>query len=208
MEMRVAQDALAPYRDRRGTNGMFIGIDYEPLVLKNFFSTEDGATYKDIFGSDGVPLVHLSIDYKFNFMLGALTAGADIGMGSITGNSSRKLDVMKYGGGARYVADALLPEPYIAPYVGVNFWKMQTKETLTSGDTISETTDIGYNYTVGLLIQLDWLDYETAKQATFNYGLENTYIDIYATQYAKTGNQADVNTETDVLWGAGLKFEF
>lgn len=207
VELRIPQDNLAPYRERRGTSGMYVGVDYESLVLKNFFSIEDGASYSDIFGSNGIPLIHISVDYKYNFSLGALTIGADLGMGSVSGSSSRKLDVMKYGIGAKYVMDALLPEPYVAPYVGINLWKIATKDKGIT-DTVSETTDIGYNYSIGALIQLDWIDYDAAKQATFNYGLQNTFLDIYVTQYAKTNSEADINTETDFLYGAGLKFEF
>lgn len=207
VEVHVPQDVLAPYRERRGTHGMYFGVDYEALILKNFFSASDGSTYNDLFGSDVIGLMRLSIDYKYNFLFGALTLGGDVGIGSVSGKSSRKLDVTKYGVGIKYVMDALMPEPYVAPYVGVNFWKIATKES-SDINTNSKTTNIGYNYTVGLLIQLDWIDFNTAKEATFNYGLENTYLDIYATQYAKTGNEADIDTTTAILWGAGLKFEF
>ncbi|QDK39553.1 hypothetical protein [Bdellovibrio sp. NC01] len=207
VEVRIAQDVLAPYRERRGTHGFMFGVDYEGLVLKNFFSAIDGATYSDSYGSDAIPFIHLSLDYKYNFSLGSFALGADFGSGSIKGNADHSLDVTKYGAGLKFIADAILPEPYVAPYIGINAWQMATKDS-NGTDSKSETTGIGYNYTVGLLLQLDWIDYETAKQATFNYGLQNTYIDVYATQYAKTGDEADVNTETDFLFGAGIKFEF
>ncbi|HWU43162.1 MAG TPA: hypothetical protein VN132_06980 [Bdellovibrio sp.] len=208
VEVRVPQDTLAPYRDRRGTNGLMIGIDYEALVLKNFFSVEDGSTYSDLFGSDAIPFLHFAIDYKYNFFLGSLTFGPDYGTGTISKNGS-SLDVERYGVGLRYIADILMPEPYVAPYVGVNAWRMSTVEKDNSTKfTGSNTTGIAYNYTVGLLVQLDWLDHDSAKQGTFGYGLQNTYLDIYVTQYTKTGDAADVDTETDLLWGAGLKLEF
>lgn len=209
VEVRVQQDVLAPYLERRGKSGLLFGVDYEQLVLKNFFSTDDGASYSDLFGTDAIPLVHFSVDYKYNFSLGALAIGGDFGMGSVSGKDSKKLDVTKYGIGVKYIADALMPEPYVAPYVGLNMWKIGTTDkNTTTGTSVSETTDIGYNYTVGIMIQLDWIDHDTAKQATFNYGLENTFLDIYATKYAKTNSESDINTETDFLWGAGLKLEF
>lgn len=207
VEVRLEQDSLAAYRDRRATNGFMFGVDYEDMVLKNFVSVQDGATYKDLFGTDAIPFVHGSLDYKFNFGLGALTLGADFGGGSVSGKSDRKLSVTKYGAGIKYIADVLWAEPYVAPYIGVNAWRMSTSDK-SATDTTNETTGITYNYTVGLLIQLDWIDYDAAKQATFNYGLQNTYLNVYATQYAKSGDEADVDTQTDVLWGAGLKFEF
>lgn len=207
VEVRRSEDVLSSYRDRRQDHGVLIGLDYEALRLNKFFSTADGATYDSLFGSDAIPLVHLSIDYKFNNSVGSFTAGVDLGAGTINGNSDRSLDIAKYGVAVKYIMDNIWPEPYVAPYVGINFWKLSTKDK-SSTATISEETGLGYNYTAGCMIQLDWIDYETAKQATFNYGLENTFLDVYVTKYAKTESNSDVNTETDLLWGAGLRFEF
>ena len=116
---------------------------------------------------------------------------------------------MLFRSSAKFIADVLFPEPYVAPYVGITAARLSFKEhDKTNKLDTSEETDICYNYTVGLLIQLDWIDYQAAKEATLDYGLQNTFLDIYMTQYAKTGNEADPNTETDMLWGAGLRMEF
>ncbi|MNL47867.1 hypothetical protein D3C87_1706770 [compost metagenome] len=103
--------------------------------------------------------------------------------------------------------DMLLDEPYAAPYVAYSMWKMGISEE-SPNDKFNATTQIGYSYSVGVLLQLDWIDYEVAKTATFNYGLENTFIDVYATQYAKTQAADDPNTSTDFTYGAGLRMEF
>jgi hypothetical protein len=52
------------------------------------------------------------------------------------------------------------------------------------------------------------LDQDTAKESTFSTGLENTFIDLYITQYAKTESEDDPNTETDLGYGAGIRLEF
>ncbi|WP_374029466.1 hypothetical protein [Bdellovibrio bacteriovorus] len=210
VEVEYYQDNLAPYKERRETHGIYFGIDYEMLELKNYVSTLDGLTYDAMFGSETIPLLHLSVDYKYNFVLGSLAFGIDFGKGSLSADKSgseRTLDITKYGVGLKFTLDNLMNEPYIAPYVGLNIWQMGISEESPT-DSFSATTQMGYNYTIGALLQLDWLDYQTAKETTFNWGLENTFVDIYATQYAKTSADDDPNTETDFLYGAGLRLEF
>ncbi|KYG68955.1 hypothetical protein AZI87_06940 [Bdellovibrio bacteriovorus] len=210
VEVEVVQDNLAPYKDRRETHGMYFGVDYEGLDLKNYISTLDNLSYGDLFGTDPIPLIRVSIDYKYNFALGALALGLDYGMGKIEDNrsgSDRSLEVTKYGIGLKFVADNFMAEPYVAPYLGLNIWQMGLSESSPT-DSFSATTQMGFNYTIGFLLQLDWLDYQTAKQTTFNWGLENTFIDVYATQYAATSAEDDPDTTTDFLYGAGLRLEF
>lgn len=210
VEVEIRQDNLAPYKERREDHGAYFGIDYEGLDLKNYISTLDGKSYGDLFGTDPIPLIHMNLDYKYNFMLGSLALGIDFGKGSISDNmsgSDRTLDVTKYGLGVKFTADMIMDEPYVAPYIGINFWQMELSESSPT-DSFSATTQMGYNYTIGFLFQLDWLDNETAKNTTFNWGLENTFIDVYATQYAATSAEDDPNTETDFLYGAGLRLEF
>ncbi|AFY03434.1 hypothetical protein [Bdellovibrio bacteriovorus] len=207
VEVQIRQDNLADYKVRRETHGTYVSFDYEAIEFKNFISTLDGQSYKAVFGSDTVNLIQLGLDYKYNFMLGSLAAGALYGVGKVDGNSDRSLEITKYGIGFKFTADMLMNEPYVAPYVGINVWQMGFSEK-SATDSFSATTQMGYNYTVGMLIQLDWIDYETAKQSTFSWGLENTFIDVYATQYAKTEAPDDPDTTTDFLFGGGLRLEF
>nr|BFD61300.1 hypothetical protein CKG001_34070 [Bdellovibrio sp. CKG001] len=207
VELQIRQDNLAPYKERRETHGVYFGMDYEAINFKNLISTLDGMSYKDVFGEDTVNLVQAGVDYKFNFALGSLSAGIFYGMGRVDAENSRSLEISKYGAAFRFTADMIMNEPYVVPYVGVNVWQMGISEK-SATDSFSATTQLGYNYSLGLLIQLDWIDYETAKETTFNWGLENTFLDVYATQYAKTEAPDDPNTETDLTYGAGLRFEF
>lgn len=210
VEVQLPQDNLASYKDRREDLGSYVGIAYEGLELKNFISTLDGKTYAQLFGTSPVPLIRLFTDYKYNFFLGSLALGLDLGKGRLSDSFSgeeRTLDITKYGLGLRFTADMISGEPYIAPYVAINFWQMAIAEDSPT-DSFSATTQMGMNYSFGFLLQLDWLDYETAKTTTFSWGLENTFIDVYATQYAKTSAIDDPNTETEMLYGAGLRLEF
>ncbi|MGZ3774622.1 MAG: hypothetical protein ACXVCY_01400 [Pseudobdellovibrionaceae bacterium] len=210
VEVQLREDNLAPYKDRRTDHGMYIAVDYEDLVLKNFTSAIDGSSYEGLFGTSPIPLIHMSIDYKYNMDMGSLAIGVDLGKGSVSDNKNgqdRTLEVTKYGFGAKFVADMIMKEPYVAPYIGINIWQLGLNDKSKTA-SFSETTKIGFNYTLGLLLQLDWLDSQTAKNTTFNWGLENTFIDIYATQYAKSTGSADPDTQTDFIYGAGLRLEF
>ncbi|MFS4458908.1 hypothetical protein [Bdellovibrio sp. HCB2-146] len=211
VEVEVSQDYLASYKARRETHGIYYGVQYEPLVLSKYASTtQPGLKYKDLFGDEPIGLIRFNVDYKYNFALGSLAAGIDLATGSVSGSksgSSMSLDVTKMGANFQFTLDMLMDEPYAAPYFGLNLWQMELSEK-SPADSFSATTQMGYNYMLGVLVQLNWIDSEVAKDATFNFGLENTYLDLYITQYAKTESASDPNTETDFLYGAGIRLEF
>ncbi|UYL10573.1 hypothetical protein B9G69_008290 [Bdellovibrio sp. SKB1291214] len=210
VELHVRQDNLADYKTRRETHGVYFGINYENYIPVSFVSANDGKTYNELFNGDSISILSLLIDYKFNFVLGSIALGGSAGMGSISDNRSgdtRTLEVTKYMGTLKYTIDNLMKEPYVAPYVGFSMYQMELNDKSTTS-SISESTPTSYAYTLGLLLQLDWLDNDTAKSATFNYGLENTFLDVFMSQYLSSGGDADANMETDPIWGVGLRMEF
>lgn len=210
VEVELPQNILAPYKERRADHGSYITIGYEELNLGNYISTIDSATYGDMFGNEALPLLRLQIDYKYNFELGSLALGAEFGTGSISDDrmgEDRTLSVHKYGIVVKYSADMLFDEPYVVPYGAVHFWKMDISES-SPADSFAGSTDIGMNYTLGVLLQLNWIDPDSSRNATNNWGLENTFLDLYATQYAKSSSIDDPDTETDALLGGGLIMEF
>jgi hypothetical protein len=211
VEVQHYQDNLAPYRDRRSDNGMYFAVVYEPIAFKNYISVLDGSSYGTMFGSSAVPIISANISYKRNMAIGSLAGGFIYGAGELSatdaGAVTHKLSISKMGLDFRFTADNFMPEPYVAPYFGMTFWKMGISED-NGTDKFNANTQMGYNYSIGALIQLDWIDYETAKKATFDYGLENTYLDVFATQYAKTQAADDPNTSTDFILGGGLRMEF
>lgn len=210
VEVQLSEDNLAPYKERRSQHGAYVAVEYEALNLNNFISTLDNKSYEELFGSEPVPLIRLDVEYKYNSGLGAASLGVAFGKGSVSDNRSgtdRTLDITKYGVGFKFAIDTLMDEPYVVPYGGVNLWQMGISESSPT-DNFSATTQMGFNYSFGLLLQLDWLDYQTAKYTTFNWGVENTFLDLFVTQYAKTTAEDDPNTETDMLYGGGIRLEF
>jgi hypothetical protein len=210
VEVHIRQDTLAPYKERRPTHGTYFSLSYEALELSNFQSMIDGVDYKTAFGASTIPLLFLEIEYKYNFALGGLAFGLNLGQGSVSSSISgddRSIELRRMGVGAKYILDNIFSEPYVAPYAGINMWQMSYKET-TTADSFSTTISSGLSYTVGIMLQLNWIDKATSQQATFDYGIENTYIDLHASQYASTEAQEKPNLETDWILGAGLRLEF
>ena len=211
VEVQLQQDNLAAYRDRRDTDGFYFGVIYEPVTFKNYVSVLDGSSYGSMFGSSAVPIISGTFAYKRNMAIGSISGGLMYGAGELAATDSsavnHKLAITKMGLDFRFTADSFMPEPYVAPYIGYTLWKMGITES-NDTDKFTANTQLGYNITVGALIQLDWIDYDTAKKATFDLGLENTFIDVFATQYAKTQAADDPNTSTDFIFGGGLRLEF
>lgn len=211
VEVEINQDNLAPYKQRRDPYSINFSLNYENLELKNYISVLDNITsYSTMFNGEALPLISLGLSYQYNFFLGSVSLGANYGMGSLSGSHSgvdRSLDITKYGGSLRYTADMIMNEPYVAPYIGLQMWQFVLAEKSPT-DSFSGTTQWGTAITLGLLFQLNWIDWETARQTTFNWGLENTFIDIFLTKYGPTNSDEDPNTETDFVYGAGLHLEF
>lgn len=210
VEVHIRQDTLASYKERRPKHGTYFSLNYEALEPINFQSMIDGVDYKTAFGTSTIPLVYLEVEYKYNFALGGVALGFNIGQGSVSSSTSgdtRKIEISRVGIGTKYIVDNIWDEPYVAPYVGLNIWQMSYKET-TTVDSYSTTIQSGMSYTIGLMLQLNWIDKGTSQQATFDYGIENSYLDLHASQYAKTDSQDKPNLETDWNLGAGLRLEF
>lgn len=205
-----AQDVQVAYKERRGDHGFLFGLNYEPLLLKEYISALDNQSYGVLYGDESLPLIGLSLDYKYNFTLGSVTLGLNFGMGSLSSSMSgtkRTLEIQKTGAGLRFIADNIFAEPYVAPYVGLSMFTLDISEQSPS-DKFKATTDTLFSYTIGLQIQLDWIDSGTDSGANFIWGLENTFLDLFMTQYLKPSDESGANTSTDMMLGGGFKFEF
>lgn len=207
VELELRQDVLAPYKERRSNHGFQMNISYETVEFLNYKSFLDGVSYKDMYGDSTTNIISLSAEYKYNFILGAVSLGGIFGMGGVSGPSDRSLDLTKYGLRFKYTMDNLFLEPYVAPYFGLDLWQMSYEEKLGS-DSYTGSTQTSYNYSVGMLIQLNWIDKSTATNATYEYGLENTYVDLFVTKYSAPQAEDDPDLGSDFAVGAGILFEF
>jgi len=207
IEIQYEAEALAPYRQRRGKWSTILGLNASMLEPKKYFSQIDGLSFGDIFGSDKpISLGQLQLGTQYNFSLGSIGVSAEAGFGQVI--NGRMLTIIKKGISATYTMNNLWPEPYIAPYLSGEIFSFDYKEDEGSAGTNSGSTAPGTSFTVGVLFQLNWLDPNSALDARNSSGLNNIFLDVFASQYNTSSSSTDPNFESDLNWGAGLKFEF
>jgi len=217
VEIVYPSERLAPYRERRGNWGAVFGIQVDQIFPDKYRSRIDDVNYETLFGSSPINLIQGQVGAKYNFSLGSVGANLLLGAGEVQdgriGNEygtddDANLQLTKIGASANFIMDALFDEPYIAPYIEGQIFKMAWLESSQNTDSIAGTTEISSAFTVGVLIQLNWLDPASAFTAQETSGLQNTYLDVFVSQYNSSGADTDPNFETATNYGGGLRFEF
>lgn len=212
VEIHYPVDSAVSYKERRRTHGTNVGFNLTQMIPYNWESLIDDEYYGDVYGQTPIMLMTLEGGYKFNFVLGSLNFLAGIGFGQATADLSgvtRFINVTKYLVKGMYILDDIFPEPYLAPYIGGSVWQMRVTESEQDSDFGgTRTTGYGFEYSVGALIQLNWLEPDTARETLAESGLENTYLDLFVSQHFRTQQSDDPSTSTDINYGAGLRLEF
>lgn len=200
------------YKDRRTTNGFMMYLGSENLYFADYVSQHDQLLYEELWGNEDLTVPELNINYKFNFLLGSLTFGLGFGQGSLLDDrigDERTIAIEKISASIQFLADNLMREPYFVPYVGASVFQFKVSESVKSVEKSYESTsDVGYSFSVGFLIQLNWIEKEVSKQAYLEHGLENTYLDFHWTKHENPNDDPKPNLESDINWGAGLRVEF
>ncbi|MBL7544623.1 MAG: hypothetical protein JNL11_12470 [Bdellovibrionaceae bacterium] len=206
------------YRDRRSRHGFLFSVNAEHLYFQDYASIIDNVLYEEMFGQEDLTIVQASVGYKLNFFLGALTVGAGYGQGTLIddrfvnaqgANQERTLTIAKTTGQVQWMLDSLMREPYFVPYAGFSMWQMDlTEAQVVGGQSTTYTTGYGTALTVGFLVQLNWIEPETSKLGYMSQGLENTYLDVFWTQYQNTDEELDPSFANDFNFGVGLRLEF
>lgn len=212
VEIRGKDDVYKNYRERRSTHGWQFAVGYENYFPKEFESSIDGETYGDMFGKSSIAIVSVETGYKFNFAAGSISALVGYGTGSLKDDrlgETRGLTVVRPSGRLMYIADALFPEPYVAPYAAFGVTALGIDENIVeTGLKFSGQAKMGTMMTVGALIQVNWLEDDVSRTGYLQSGIQNTYIDLFLNQYSKSGGENDPNTFSAFNWGAGLRLEF
>ncbi|MBY0553286.1 hypothetical protein K2P97_02075 [bacterium] len=224
-----AEDYTKPYKERRGTHGALFSVGMEKFYPVDYRSLFNDVHIENIVQEKRVNMVNVELGYKFNLSsLGSIAVVGVYGAGGIDGSVSgldRNLAFTKYGLSANFALDAILNEPWVVPYLqgGVHQY-MVSESAVVSGaeENRSGTAGLAGNYKFGLLFQLDWLENSIDKTARAerirSSGLENTYIDVYMTEYLASsaaidpastlGTEGDPNLHSSAELGVALKLEF
>lgn len=210
VELHYPIEVTAPYKQRREDHGFMFALGYENVMLNKYVSIIDFTTaYQHMFGETEFAVANIDLSYKYNFALGSLTATGGFGYGAISDNASgteRKLALTKLRASVSYIADNIFDEPYVAPYITGGMMNLGIEEK--AGDAAEKHAVDTMFFQAGLLFQLDWLDPSYSKRTISDLGLQNTYLDVFVMQYAKSSDAVDPNTSTDYSYGAGIRMEF
>ena len=202
VELHYRRDTLRPYMDRRNANGFEYSVGYQTVDVSKFIvptsSSTTGPSYKSSLG-----LTTVNLDYKRNVEFGSFTGGVSLGQ-----SGSTLMTMMTYGVGIRFIADAIGEEPYIAPYVGASYQQMQISEKDAALDTSATVSGSGLVLTVGAMFQLNWIDPTSAEYATFHFGLENTFLNVFVSEYSSMATNNADDPSSFLMYGAGLVLEF
>jgi len=224
-------DLTQSYKKRRGRHGVLFSVDYE-----KYFPTDYYSQYRDKYieeflgGSESLDLICVELGYKMNFKLGSLAILGNYAQGSKSNANytdgttlrERNLSVSRYGLSVNFALDNIAEEPWVVPYgqVGIHQFKV-IEDDLSKADSEEATTQLAFNYRIGLLFQLNWIekaiDPNTQVDGLKSSGLQNTFIDVYAMTHmassetydpANANSEGDPDMSTGMEIGVGLKMEF
>lgn len=219
--VETSDDYSKNYKERRGTHGALFSLfteDFDPFNYQSGYGGAD-ALIGNFLGDEGIKLNGLELGYKYNVSSVSFAALFSYSTGSAE-NNGHSLGITKKSFSANAALDAVFDEPYVVPYGQVSLNLFDISEEKTGSDTFTETTSpvIGYRY--GLLFQLDWIeslvDKDAKAERLYSSGLENTYIDIFYSNYLAAsnaqepviGSEGEGNLESTGQMGLGLKMEF
>ena len=211
VEVIYSAEALSSYRQRRPSHSIVFGVTVDNLFPEKFRSKIDGAAYKELFGSSVVPLVQADLGIKYNFGLGGVYGGVILGTGEVSDSpngESTTLNLRKKGLTAGFYMDNMFEEPYVVPYVSGQVFSFDWEESTKSLGSKTGATAYTSAIQVGVLLQLNWLDPEASLAAQNASNLNNTFIDMFASQYNTSNGSDDPNFQTDFNFGVGLRLEY
>lgn len=216
IEVIYPKDITQSYRARKTDWGKNISLSMQTVRPENYTSViglPEGApveTYDYIFGTKDIDLFTFGLGLQYNTEIGSFTADLSGGMGSVLAAydiGNRTLTLVKRGVSVGFTFNNIFEEPYIAPYANLEIFNFQYKDELGDDSDIGSTA-MTLATTVGILVQLNHLDTSTAAHdANIDWGIENTFIDIYATQYGLSSSSDDPDLSTSFNLGIGLKIE-
>lgn len=217
IEVNYLVDKLAPYNERKSAFGLTFSFGVEQIFPDAYVSKIDESTYEALYGTSSIDMYEGRMGVKYNTHLGGIEIGAVGGAGSIydgriagttNTDTDATLEIQKYGLYGSLIMDALFGEPYVAPYLEGQVFSYSWKEFAKSGESSQGWTGLSFGAKVGALFQLNWLDPRSALDAQIDYGLENTFVDLFTTYYQTTEDDDNPDFTSSLSFGFGIKFEF
>ena len=210
VEMHVAVPRPEVYREYRPRWALRFGFSYESFSPTQFTSPIDSSSYSTDFGGTGViPLVTTNLGTQYTLKIGTFSLDAIYGKGngSAINNLQTTLNLTKVGLGIGFMLDQIAQNPWVIPYATfqqVEFMWNHSVGTVTQSGTTAQTSV----FTVGISLPLGLIDPEAGQISSREYGIKETYLDIFGIEYATSNSSTDPDFQTNMSLGAGLHFIF
>jgi len=214
VEMELKADPYASYKQRRTDWSKRVAINYETFYPENYISSSDGSTYQQLVSSNSIQMTGLSLGTQYNTRIGGLYFDIFLTTGSQSGTTSGSNTTIggtKTGASIGLFLDTLFENPYISPYLSYQIfsfnWFEASPQALTPVN-LKGTIDMMSSYQFGFALHLDKIDPISSGAAYAEYGLKNSFLDLYGTQTMKSSNSTDPNFSTAFNWGMAFRVEF
>jgi len=218
VELRGSQDIFLPYKQRQKPWGYIFSLGAELVTypgLLSQFTEADGsiATFEDLFGANSQTMPSFEMGPKYNTSIGSfafLLGYSRLDISSSRIGSEAQLRISRYTANLVYYLDTIWEEPYFVPYIGAGAWQADYEEENEDepGITAKYTTDVGFQWRIGGLIGLDWIEPATALRSRKTLGLQSTFLNLYATSSYMSESDPDPDLENELDFGASLVVEF
>ncbi len=209
---------LVPYRERRPRWNWTFSLGISSFHPEYYDPDQIEVNFETLYGQEPQVSPEIQMSYKRNTAIGSL--GLDLGVSYYHVRADKELDLgggpifldstltlVKARVGLTFTLDSFFPEPYLAPYVSGGFYSIYYREAQGEVSFNGTTQATGY-FGGGLLIQLDWMDPITAREAYFGSGINNSFIFLEGRKLMASIAEKDPDFETEPFWLAGLRLEF
>lgn len=204
-----AKDLTLPYRERRDSTGILIGLSFLPYKPNYSSTSETALSLTESISGTTAMMTDLNVAYKLNSSIGAATLGliygyADIKSGPEEARNTATLT--KTGVDVMLLADVLFAEPYIVPFIGGSYYQL----SISGKDSTGTANASAYNYgfKTGALFQLNALDPSASVAALNEIGLDNSFIGVFFEATGKGDKPNTIGSLADNGMGANLILEF
>lgn len=203
---------MISYKERRRNSGLTFGLSYSVYEPKSYTPDAVVQDFDQVYGNSSIPLIELNFLYKWNISLGSI--GIDFGGGIYEATSDENitdssLKLFPVHLGLTYTLDNIWNEPIIAPYITGGIYSMIFKESIKSNIpyTFNGNSGVSPYFTLGAMIQINWIEKTQTRRAYIDEGIENTFLFVEARQFMKSFNEEDPDF-SGLHFNGGFKVEF
>lgn len=212
IEMELKADPYASNRQRRTDWSKRFSLGLENFMPEKYVSPVDQSKYSELVGTNSLQMTALNIGTQYNTRIGGFYFDTFYAIGSTSGTSNgitTTLGANKYGASFGLFLDTIFENPWMSPYASYQIFSMDWREvapgmSVNTGGNISMMS----SYQIGLSLYLDKVDPLSARDAYAEYGLKNSYIDVFGVQSLKSSNSTDPDMSTAFNWGINFRLEF